>query len=123
MRSLSVALLASLLLGSAATAGPNYAPGYIEQYFRLEWQPISSPKGPALEGYIYNDNAMMADRMRLSIEAFDASGKPVGTTTTWVLGGVPPRNRAYFTTPVPAAARYQVEVLSFDFIGRGGAGM
>jgi hypothetical protein len=122
MRSLSVALLASLLLASTVAAGPNYAPGYLEQYFRLEWQTTPAARGPVLEGYIYNDNAMMADRMRLSIEAYDASGKLVDSRTTWVLGGVPPRNRAYFTTPVPPAARYQVEVLSFDFIGRGGAG-
>lgn len=123
MRSLSAALLASLLLASTVVAGPNYAPGYLDQYFRLEWQTSSAPRGTMLEGYIYNDSALFADRMRLSIEVLDASGKVVDTRTTWVLGGVPPRNRAYFTTPVPPAARYQVEVLSFDWIGRGGAGM
>jgi hypothetical protein len=38
------------------------------------------------------------------------------------MGGVPPGNRAWFQTPVPPAASYQVEILSFDWIGRGGGG-
>jgi hypothetical protein len=123
MRSLSAALLASLLLTSTALAGPNYAPGSLDRYFRLEWQAGSGARGPVLEGYIYNDYAMMADRMRLSVEALDASGKVVATRYTWVLGGVPPLNRTWFSTPVPPAASYRVEVLSFDWIGRGGSGM
>jgi hypothetical protein len=39
-----------------------------------------------------------------------------------VLGGVPPGNRTWFSTRVPPAPAYRVEVLSFDWIGRGGAG-
>ena len=123
MRSVSMALLACLLLASTVPAGPNYAPGSLDRYFRIEWQTTTGARGPMLEGYVYNDAALMADRMRLSIELLDASGKVVGTTSTWVLGGVPPGNRTWFTTPVPPAARYQVEILSFDWIGRGGGGM
>jgi hypothetical protein len=122
MRSLSLTLLACLLLTSAATAGPNYAPGSLDRSFTLDWQPVTGRRGPMVEGYIYNHAHMMADRMRLSIEVLDASGKVVGTTTTWVLGGVPPDNRAWFSTPVPPGAAYRVEVLSFDWIGRGGGG-
>lgn len=122
MRSLSVALLVSLLLASTVLAGPNYAPGSLDHYFRIDWQTVAGPKGPLLEGYVYSQAAMMADRMRLSIEVRDASGRAVGTTTTWVMGGVPPGNRAWFQTSVPPAASYQVEILSFDWIGRGGSG-
>jgi hypothetical protein len=122
MRSLSAALLVSLLLASTALAGPNYAPGSLDRYFTIEWQTTSGPRGPMLEGYVHNRAHMMADRMRLSIDLLDASGKVVGTHTTWVLGGVPPDNRTWFSTPVPPAASYRVEVLSFDWIGRGGAG-
>ena len=53
----------------------------------------------------------------------DEAGKVVGATTTWVLGGVPAENRTWFETRVPAAASYRVEVVSFDWIGRGGGGM
>ena len=122
MRSLSAALLVSLLLASTVLAGPNYAPGSLDRYFAIEWQTTSGPRGPMLEGYVHNRSHMIADRMRLSIDLLDASGKVVGTRTTWVLGGVPPDNRTWFSTPVPQAASYQVEILSFDWIGRGGGG-
>ena len=122
MRSLSAALLVSLLLASTVLAGPNYAPGSLDRYFAIEWQATAGAHGPMLEGYVHNRAHMMADRMRLSIDLLDASGKVVDTRTTWVLGGVPPGNRTWFSTPVPPAARSQVEILSFDWIGRGGAG-
>lgn len=122
MRSLSVALLAVLLPASTVLAGPNYAPATVDRDFRIEYEATSGARGPVLEGYVYNDAAMLADRMRLSIEMLDASGRVVGTTTTWVLGGVPPQNRAWFQAPVPPAAGYRVEILSFDWVGRGGAG-
>ncbi|HEX9822531.1 MAG TPA: FxLYD domain-containing protein [Methylomirabilota bacterium] len=122
MRSLSVALSTSLLLASTVLAGPNYAPGSLDRYFRIEYQAASTARGNVLEGFVYNEAALLADRMRLSIEALDASGRVVGTTTTWVLGGVPPNNRAWFQAPVPPAAMYRVEILSFDWVGRGGGG-
>jgi hypothetical protein len=122
MRSVGLTLLAFLLLVAPTTAGPNYAPGSLDRYFTLEWEATPGPRGTVLEGYIYNHAHMMADRMRLSIEMLDASGRVTGTTATWVLGGVPPGNRTWFSTRVPPATAYRVEVLSFDWIGRGGAG-
>jgi hypothetical protein len=73
-----------------------------------------------VEGFIYNHSALIADRMRLSIHQLDANGNVVGTTTTWVLGTVPANNRSWFQAPVPPAASYRVEILSFDWVGRGG---
>jgi hypothetical protein len=60
--------------------------------------------------------------MQLTIESLDASGNVVGKSSTWVLGNVPPGNRAYFSAaaPVPAAS-YRVQVLSFDWGSRGGS--
>ena len=57
--------------------------------------------------------------MQLAIDALDASGEVIGTTSTWVLGGVPPGNRAYFSTHIVPAASYRVQVLFFDW-GKGG---
>ena len=37
-----------------------------------------------------------ADRMRLQIERLDTAGAVVGSSTVWVLGGVPVDGRAYF---------------------------
>src|SRR5262249_20709214 len=78
---------------------------------------------PVVSGYVYNLNpGTPAERMQLSIESLDASGNVVGQSSTWVLGNVPPGNRAYFTAAaaVPAAS-YRVQVLSFDWGSRGGS--
>jgi hypothetical protein len=123
MRRLMVALLAPLLLASPALAVSTYAPGSLDHYFRVEWQVTPSSRGPVLEGFVYNKSGLFADRMRLSIDQLDASGNVVGSTTTWVLGGVPSNNRTWFATRVPKAVNYRVEILSFDWVGRGGAGM
>lgn len=120
MRRIGPALLAPLLLASMALAAPIYAPGSLDHYFGLDWQPATTARGPVVEGFIYNRSGLGADRMRLSIHQLDASGNVVGTTTTWVLGTVPPNNRTWFQAPVPAAASYRVEILSFDWVGRGG---
>jgi hypothetical protein len=123
MRRVWIALLAPLLLASTGLAAPNYAPESLERYFRLDWQTAAGPRGTVLSGYVYNKYSLFADRMQLRIDQLDAAGKVVGSTTTWVLGGVPAENRAWFETRVPAAASYRVEVVSFDWLGRGGGGM
>jgi hypothetical protein len=120
MRRVCTALLAPLLLASTVLAGPNYAPGSLDHYFRLEWQVTTAARGPMVEGFVYNRSGLIADRMRLRIEHLNAAGSVVGSSTTWVLGTVPSNNRTWFQTPVPPAASYRVEVLSFDWIGRGG---
>jgi hypothetical protein len=122
MRRVAIAVLAPLLLASRALAGPIYAPETLDHYFGLDWKPATTKRGPVVEGFIYNRSGLIADRMRLSIHQLDASGNVVGTTTTWVLGTVPPDNRAWFQAPVPPAASYRVEILSFDWVGRGGGG-
>jgi len=55
----------------------------------------------------------------IQIERLDASGKILGSTTIWVLGGVPVNGRAYFSASVPDATSYRVQVLSFDWTGLG----
>lgn len=122
MRRVWIALLAPLLLASTGLAAPNYAPESLERYFRLDWQTAAGPRGTVLSGYVYNKYSLFADRMQLRIDQLDAAGNVVGSTTTWVLGGVPAENRTWFETRVPAAASYRVEVVSFDWLGRGGGG-
>jgi hypothetical protein len=120
MRRVWIGLLALSLLTSPAVAGPNFAKATLDYYFNVEWQAASSKHGPVVEGYVYNKSALIADRMRIRVEQLDGSGNVVGTTDSWVLGGVPPSNRAWFQVRVPQAPSYRVEVLSFDWLGRGG---
>jgi hypothetical protein len=123
MRHLWIALLAPLLLASTALAVPTFAPGSLDHYFRVEWQVTPSACGPVVEGFVHNKSGLFADRMRLQIDQLDSAGHAVGSTTTWVLGGVPSNNRTWFEARVPKAVNYRVEILSFDWIGRGGSGM
>lgn len=111
--------IAVLLGGASAASAQTYAPESLDRYFRLEWQATRGAKGPAIEGYVYNQGAQNAERMLLVIERLDSGGNVAGRSTVWVLGMVPMGNRAYFRAAVPEAASYRVRVLSFDWTGRG----
>ena len=117
-KTLAVVLLASLLLAPPLAARPLYAPESLERFFRLEWDVRPGTVAPTLEGYVYNKTDVYAERMQLSIEQLDAAGNVVGQTTTWVLGNLPPGNRAYFEARVPQATSYRVAVLSFNWLGK-----
>jgi hypothetical protein len=115
---LVVAAVGSIATGSAAAA--NYTQETLDRYFRIEYQVEPSAPRPVVSGYVSNMHPNLpADRMQLAIDALDASGKVVATTSTWVLGGVPPGNRAYFSAHAVPAASYRVQVLFFDW-GKGG---
>ncbi|HKQ66387.1 MAG TPA: hypothetical protein VJZ73_15355 [Methylomirabilota bacterium] len=124
MRGLRLALMLAAVVAIAAgsAAAANYAQETLDRYFRLEYDVAQSSTRPVVSGYVYNLNpGTPAERMRLSIEALDGSGNVVATSSTWVLGNVPPGNRAYFSAPVAPAASYRVQVQSFDWGSRGGS--
>ena len=113
-------LLAVLTMASAGAAAV-FSQQTLDERFRIEYQVTPDQSKPVLDGYIYNVySGLSAAHMQLAIERLDASGNVIGTSTTWVLGEVPPNNRAYFTTRVEPAASYRVRILSFDWIGRTG---
>jgi hypothetical protein len=115
---LVLAAVVSIAAGSAAAA--NYVQESVDRYLRIEYQVEPSAVRPVVSGYVYNMHpGLPADRMQLAIESLDASGKVVGTASTWILGGVPAGNRGYFSAPVVPAASYRVQVLFFDW-GKGG---
>jgi len=119
-RRITALTVAALLTAAPGVSAQLYAPQSLERYFRLEWEVTRGRKGPAIEGYVYNQAVWTAGRMRLQIDRLDASGKVVGSSTVWVLGQVRTDSRAFFTASVPEAASYRVQVLSFDWTGRGG---
>jgi hypothetical protein len=100
-----------------------YAAASLDQWFRPTWEVTDGPRGPQVEGYIYNDSRMgTAIRMLLAIERLDPAGQPVQCAQVWVSGTVPQDDRAYFAALVPdAGARYRVRILSFDWDKRGGS--
>jgi hypothetical protein len=124
MRSAVAAITLGLLLaGAAAAPGQIFAPQTLDRYFRVEWQLSRNRTGPRIEGYVYNQAAQAAERLRLQIDRLDASGAVVGHSTVWVLGDIPTNNRAYFAASVPEAASYRVQVLSFDWTCSGSGAM
>jgi hypothetical protein len=110
------AVLVVLLAVAMPATAQNYATESLDRWFRLEWTAGASAKGPQLSGYVYNTTNRRATRMRLAIDGLDPVGHIVAHTETWVLGSVPPNNRAYFQTPVPPATDYRVAVLTFDWM-------
>jgi hypothetical protein len=119
---LALMLAAAVAIAAGSAAAANYAQETLDRYFRLEYEVAQGSTRPVVSGYVYNLNpGTPAERMRLSIEALDSSGNVVATSSTWVLGNVPPGNRAYFSAPVAPAASYRVQVQSFDWGSRGGS--
>ena len=117
---LALVLVAVVPVATGRAAAANYAQESLDRYFRIEYQVEPSAARPIVSGYVYNMHPNLpADRMQLAIDAIDASGKVVGTSSTWILGGVPAGNRGYFSAPVVPAASYRVQVLFFDW-GKGG---
>jgi len=117
---LALVLAAVVSVATGTAAATNYAQESLDRYFRIEYQVEPSAARPVVSGYVYNMHpGLPADRMQLAIEALDASGKVVGTSSTWIPGGVPAGNRGYFSAPVVSAASYRVQVLFFDW-GKGG---
>ena len=115
---LVLATVVSITTGSATAA--NYTQETLDRYLRIEYQVEQSEAQPVVSGYVYNMHpGLPADRMQLAIDALDASGNVVSTSSTWILGGVPVGNRGYFSVPVVPAASYRVQVLFLDW-GKGG---
>lgn len=125
MRAIRVAFVVAtiaLTAGAGSVGAANYAQESLDRNFRIEFQVVTGAQRPEVAGYVYNLNpGMSAERMRLSIERLDAGGRVIGSSGTWVLGGVPAGNRGYFSARVEPAASYRIQVESFEWGGRGGA--
>lgn len=112
-------LAAILLTASVSAATVSYSQESLDQRFKIEFQVTPGQSRSELSGYVYGQySGLAAAHMQLEIERLDANGQVIGRSTTWVLGDVPPGNRAYFTTRVEPAASYRVRVISFDWVGR-----
>jgi hypothetical protein len=99
----ALAVVIATTLGVSSAEAANYAQETLDRYFRFEYDVTPSATQPVVSGYVYNMNpGTPAERMQISIESLDASGKVIGTTSAWVLGNVPPGNRAYFSAPARA---------------------
>jgi hypothetical protein len=112
-------LTASATLPLSAQVPPTHA-----SYLRIDFS-VEPAKGgrTKVSGYVYNSWDKWATDVRLLVEALDASGQAVGSTSVAVYGKVPPGNRSYFDAPLTATgASYRVTVQTADWrtFGAGG---
>ena len=115
----SLVVLAALTAGAGSVSAAIYAQETLDRYFRIEYNVSPAATQTIVSGYVYLERAGYgADRVQLLIERLNAAGTVIGTSTTWVLGGVPPGSRAFFSAKVEPAASYRVQVLSFDWTGK-----
>ena len=104
-------------VAKAQTAATN-APGQ----FRFDLEESDTPRGKAVEGYIYNSSPWRITNVRLRVESVDGDGKVTNESSGWVVGDVKAGGRGYFYVPIPAhAASYRASVQSFDKVGLEGA--
>jgi hypothetical protein len=92
---------------------------------RLEWTATEDRRGrPIVTGYVYNlRGGSYATSVRLLVEALDASGATVGSTSGWLFGDVPPSDRSYFEIKAPPrAASYRVSIQTFSWRTYGAGG-
>ncbi len=110
---MTAALGAALV--AASWTGPQSARAADESPLRVQWELSTlSRGGPALEGYVYNDDPYRLGLVQLRIEVLDESGQVTGVGRGWVYGDVPARGRAAFRVRPPSkGASYRITVASF----------
>ena len=114
-RVLVVLATIATILGTATAASAQPAIASDESPFRFQLEQCQSPRGLAVEGYVYNALPWRITNVRLQVDSIDGNGTPVASASGWVLGDVPARGRGYFYVPVSApAATYRASVQRFD---------
>jgi hypothetical protein len=112
-----VAGILAAVVAKAQTAATD-APGQ----FRFDLEESNTPRGKAVEGYIYNESPWRITNVRLRVQSVDPNGTITNESSGWVVGDVRAGGRSYFYVPVPAhAASYRPSVQSFDKVGLEGA--
>jgi|SRR5215470_6733400 len=110
------------LLVTAGGSGPARAQNFSaainsSEFFRVEAEGGQTRRGRlVVRGYLYNRSPYQIARVRLGVEALDASGTATGAPTAgWVNGEIPSNDRRYFEVPVTQpGTTYRVTVLSYD---------
>ena len=107
----------ALLLCLVAAWGVALAQSTLDpdRFFGLEWSGGERRGRPNVNGYVVNNYRVRAANMRMLVEALDANGKVIDTTSGFV-ADVPPGARVYFEAPVKQKApRYRVTITGWDW--------
>jgi hypothetical protein len=122
----------ALLLGAAgcgALAAPTVWTGGNQQpliagwqqFFRVQWESTTRNERTSVQGYISNTWGFTAQRIRLLITGYDASGQALGQVIAWGPNEIDPGGRRFFDVPVPpGASTYDVAIFAWDWVQTGG---
>jgi len=121
-RAVLVGLLAAAVGGCSAASGYAVSVGDTttlmygwENRFGVEWNADpETPQTRVVGGYVFSRSALAADRMRVLVQASDASGHAVAQRLVWLPTGVTGASRAYFeVSGMPIADQYRVTVWDY----------
>jgi len=85
--------------------------------FRFDLAQAASPRGLAVEGFVYNGLPWLITNIRLRVDSVDGDGTVIASASGWVIGDVKAGGRGYFWVPVSSPAKtYRVTVQSFDMV-------
>lgn len=121
-RAVFVGLLAAAIGGCAGATGYAVSVGDKttlmygwENRFDVQWTADpESPQTRVVRGSVANRSGSGADRMRLLVQASDASGHIVAQRLVWLPTGVPGAGGAYFeVSGMPIADNYRVTVWDY----------
>jgi hypothetical protein len=102
-------IAATIVTGAVAKAQAPTASG--QSPFRFQFEESQSPRGLAVEGYLYNTLPVRITNVRLQVDSLDAKGALIASASGWVLGDVAAGDRGYVYVPVSAhAATYRPPV-------------
>jgi hypothetical protein len=111
-----LAAMAAMLLTPPVIAAENFAMPDAARVFRVEWQSRPNGDGAVVDGYVFNDSGIIAERVRLLVEGLDLAGQVTSQTIVYARH-TQPYTSTYFWSRAPAAAHtYRVSVLSYDRI-------
>jgi hypothetical protein len=114
-RVLVVLATIAAILGTATAASAEPAIASDERPFRFQFEQSESPRGLAVQGYVYNALPWRITNVRVQVDSIDGNGTLVASASGWVLGDVPARGSGYFYVPISApAATYYPTVQRFD---------
>jgi hypothetical protein len=100
---------------SAAPSGPlqPLVVGW-EQHATVQYQATPRGDGAVVWGYLQTSSPYTFHRIRVLVDALDASNQLIAQQVAWVPGNLGWPTRLYFEVPMPAAPSYRVRVFSWD---------
>jgi len=111
MKRMILAILAALLVAGTAWATVSQGNGP----FRIEWE-LTTKR--TIEGRVYNEYQSPVTRVRLLVEALDASDRVVARKFGDVFGDIGALSDRYFEVrELPAADHYRLSVESYTVLG------